>query len=297
MNIDLSGIGVVNATSLHGDGSFDEDTYRRHLDWMVANGVRFVQPAAATGQAMALSLAEWKQIVEVTVGHLKGRCLVTAYTGRDSTEETVALTRLSRDLGVDCAYVIQPFFSRPDAEGLYRHYRAVADAVPDLPIVFYNNPGRAGVNLPIPVMARLAGECGNFVGLKQSNLEELAPSFARLSDRMVVWGKSELELLYSLSLGAPGSLTFAGNIIPGPLVRIVDLWNKGDAGAARSLFKRYTPLMQAIHLEPVPGCIKYMLKRLGWEFGPSRLPGHEVSAETAREIDRVMEALGDEAFA
>jgi 4-hydroxy-tetrahydrodipicolinate synthase len=112
-----------------------------------------------------------------------------------------------------------------------------------------------------------------------------------LRGKIPVWPKSEKEMLVGLAHGSPGALTFAGNIIPGELVEIVDAWNRGELQRAREIYFRFLPLMNLIHIEPVPGPIKYMLKRLGFAFGDCRLPIHEVSEDHARKIDRVLAEL------
>jgi 4-hydroxy-tetrahydrodipicolinate synthase len=287
----ITGIGVVNATPLEPDDTLNEAEYRRHIRWLADCGVSFIQPCAATGQAMQMREAEFRRILELSVQELEGRALVTAYTGRPSTEETIRLTRLARDLGADAAYIIQPFFTRPDPEGIYLHYRAVARAVPGFPLVFYNNPDRAGVPIPLGVVERLVDEFDNFVGLKQSDLNLVAASFGRLRDRMTVWPKAEQELLMSLAHGAPGVLTFAGNLVPRELVKIVEAWNAGDLETARRVYYRILPLMEAIHWEPVPSVIKYALNKLGWSFGHCRLPVHDLSPESASRLDRLLADL------
>ncbi|MCZ7568878.1 MAG: dihydrodipicolinate synthase family protein [Ardenticatenaceae bacterium] len=290
LRIALSGVGVINVTPYTPHDRFNESEYCRHLNWLIEQGVSFVLPLAATGQALQSSEKEYRKVLAVTVEAAAGRVAVTAYAGRASTEETLRYVRLAREIGCDAVYIMQPYFSRPDPEGIYLHYRAVAEAV-DLPIVFYNNPDRAGVNLPIDIMERLVAESDRFVGLKQSDLNQLADSFLRLGSRIRVMAKSEKEILMGLALGAPGALTFAGNIVPGRLVQILDAWNRGDHDAARRLFYRILPLINIIHIEPVPAAVKHMLNRLGWDFGQPRLPSHPLSADHAQAVDHVLREL------
>ncbi|MDN5348550.1 MAG: 4-hydroxy-tetrahydrodipicolinate synthase [Clostridia bacterium] len=288
----IKGIGVVNATPLNPDDTVNEAEYRRHVRWLIESGVGFLQPCAATGQAMQTTEEEFKRIMEITVEEAKGKVLITAYTGRPSTAETIRLTKLARDIGADAAYIIQPFFTRPNPRGIYEHYKAIAEAVPDFPLVFYNNPDRAGVQIPVDVIDRLTDEYDNFVGLKQADLNFVATSFGQLRKKITVWPKAEQELLMGLAMGAPGVLTFAGNIIPKELSDIVKLWEAGEQEKAREIFYRFLPLMEAIHWEPVPACIKYMLNRMGWNFGHCRLPVKDVTPETAARLDQLLKDLG-----
>ncbi|MGH2498626.1 MAG: dihydrodipicolinate synthase family protein [Candidatus Limnocylindria bacterium] len=288
---DLRGVGVVNATPTRADGSIDEAEYRRHVRWLADAGVAFIQPAAATGQALTLTEAEHRQILEWSVDEVGDRVAVTAYSGRDGTAETVRLTKMAKEIGCAYAYIIQPYFSRPDHEGLLRHYATVAESV-DMPIVIYNNPDRAGVPVPISVMARLSERYDNIVGLKQSDLNAFADSVRALSPRMHVMPKSEKEALFGLALGSRAILGFSGNVIPSELVEIHRRWEAGDLAGAREVYLRFLPLMNAVHIEPVPGAVKWMLNAMGWSFGAPRLPGHELSDAHAREVDELLVSLG-----
>lgn len=287
----LHGVGCVNATPLTADGEIDEAEYRRHIRFLADSGITFLQPAAATGQALETSETELRQLIEWTVDEVGDRVQVTAYTGRDSTAETIRLTRMAADAGAHAAYLIQPYFSRPDAEGLFRHYAAVAEAV-ELPLVFYNNPDRAGVQLPDHVMSRLAQRYPHFVGLKQADLLLFADSYRTLSQHLHVMPKSEKEMLFGFAMGSDAVLTFAANIVPAELVAVHRSFEAGDIGAARAGFLKVLGLMNAIHLEPVPGAVKHMLNRMGWSFGEPRLPSHPLSEENSQRVERVLTDLG-----
>lgn len=287
----LHGAGVVNATPTRADGSIDQAEYRRHIRWLADCGVAFIQPAAATGQALTFTDKEYRQVLEWSVDEVGDRMAVTAYSGRDSTAETIRLTKLAKDIGCAYAYIIQPYFSRPDAEGLFRHYAAVAEAV-DLPIVIYNNPDRAGVPIPVPVMVRLSERYENIVGLKQSDLNAFADSFRALSPRVHVMPKSEKEVLFGLALGSRAVLGFSGNVIPREIVEIHRRWESGDLAGARELYLRVLPVMNAVHIEPVPGAVKWMLNAMGWSFGVPRLPGHELSDPHAQQVAELLVDLG-----
>jgi 4-hydroxy-tetrahydrodipicolinate synthase len=288
---ELRGVGCVNATPTRGDGSVNEAEYRRHIRWLADSGIAFLQPAAATGQALTLSETEIARILEWSVEEVGDRVFITAYSGRDATSETIHLTRLAKSIGCASAFVIQPYFSRPDPEGLFRHYAAVAEAV-DLPIVIYNNPDRAGVPVPVSVMDRLVRQYDNIVGLKQSDLNAFADSFQVLSPRIHVMPKSEKEMLFGFALGSRAILTFGANVIPAELATIHHLWEAGDLTAAQELYLRFVPLMNAIHIEPVPNAVKWMLNAMGWDFGLPRLPGHQLSELHQAEVGDILGRVG-----
>jgi 4-hydroxy-tetrahydrodipicolinate synthase len=288
---ELRGVGCVNATPTRADGSVNEAEYRRHIRWLADSGVAFIQPAAATGQALTLSETEIARILEWSVDEIGDRVFITAYSGRDATSETIHLTRLAKSIGCASAFIIQPYFSRPDPEGLFRHYAAVAEAV-DLPIVIYNNPDRAGVPVPVSVMDRLVRQYDNIVGLKQSDLNAFADSFQVLSPRIHVMPKSEKEMLFGFALGSRAILTFGANVIPTELATIHRLWEAGDLAAAQELYLRFVPLMNAIHIEPVPNAVKWMLNAMGWDFGLPRLPGHQLSELHQAEVGDILGRVG-----
>ena len=291
VNWEIRGVGCVNATPTRSDGSVNEREYRRHVRWLADSGVSFLQPAAATGQALTLSEIEIAHILEWSVDEVGDRVAITAYSGRDSTAETIRLTKLAKSIGCSSAFIIQPYFSRPDPEGLFRHYAAVAEAV-DLPIVIYNNPDRAGVPIPVSVMERLAERCDNIVGLKQSDLGAFADSYRALSPRLHVFPKSEKEMLFGFALGSRAILTFGANVIPAELVEIQRRWEAGDVRGAREIWLRFVPLMNAIHIEPVPGAVKWMLNEMGWDFGVPRSPGHELSQAHQAEVSEILARVG-----
>ena len=287
---ELRGVGCVNATPLRADGSVDEGEYRRHVRWLADAGISFIQPAAATGQALTLTESEITKILEWSCDEIGDRVFITAYSGRDGTAETIRMTKLAKEIGCHSAFLIQPYFSRPDPEGLFRHYAAIADAV-DLPIVIYNNPDRAGVTIPVSVMQRLVEYSPRFVGLKQSDLNAFADSFGALSSRIQVMPKSEKEMLFGFALGSRAILTFGANVIPAEEVEIMRRWEAGDLAGARELYLRFLPLMNAIHVEPVPGAVKFMLNEMGWSFGSPRLPGHDLSEAHQREVRELLTRL------
>jgi 4-hydroxy-tetrahydrodipicolinate synthase len=285
--VELRGIGVVNATPLTPDGKLNVPEYRRHVRWLIDNGVGFLHPHAATGQGPLSTMNEYRQVLEITVEEANGQALVAAYSGRASTEETIDATRVAKEAGADATFIIQPWYSRPDDRGLYLHYKAVAEAV-DIPIVIYNNPNRAGLSIPISVIQRLANDTKSIIGLKQSDLSAVVDSFGALRDVISVSPYGDAEILWGLAMGAKWSISYAANVIPAPMVRLFDAWTMGNLAEARRIFYRYLPLIRATHFEPLPSVIKYMLNSTGWSFGRPRLPIAEVSEATARVVDGLL---------
>ena len=177
------------------------------------------------------------------------------------------------------------------------HFSAIAEAANGLPLVFYNNPMRGGVRLPLSVMSRLIRDYDVFVGLKQSELSLLPESFHELGHRIQVIAKSERELLAGMAHGAIGALTFAGNIIPSELVSILEMWRSGDIAGSQKEYFRCLPVMNAIHLQPVPAAIHYMLKQLGWEVGDVRPPISPLTKDNQAAADGALAAVLGERLA
>ena len=290
MSYEVGGIGAVNPTPQNADGSVNEEEYRRHISWLTDNGIRFIQPAAATGQSMQTTREEYRRLLEISVEEIGDRAFVTAYAGRPDPRDTIEMVQIAEDAGAHSAFLIQPFFSTPDQEGLYLYYKAVAEGT-KLPLVFYNNPARAGINLGVDAMDRVTDEVPNYVGLKQSNIDEFPEAIRRLSGKIKVMPKSEHHILFGFAFGSPGVLTFAANIVPDRLVAIQTAWENGDHVKAKDIYLECLPLFDIIHIEPVPNAVFYMLNRMGWNFGTPRIPGHELSEEHKQRVDEVLRSL------
>lgn len=289
----IRGIGVVVATPIDDGGQVDEDEYRRHLRWLIENGVGYVQPSAATGQVMQTTDAEYERLLSIAVEECQGtETLVTAYPGRPDTAHTIRLTQLAREIGADAYFLVQPLFTRPDARGLYEHYRSVIEAVPGFPVVLYNNPDRTSVQLPLDVIEQLVHEREEVIGLKQGDLAQLIESYRRVGRVVPVWSRGEFDLLVVLAMGGPGSISFAGNIIAPELVEIYRRWGRGELEAARELFYRCLPVIMACHWAPIPAAIKYMMRKRDWRVGPPRMPIVDVDDATATRLDAALVSAG-----
>lgn len=288
----IRGIGVVVATPVDDQGKVVEEEYRRHLRWLIESGVAYVQPSAATGQVMQTSDEEYERLLAIAVEECSGtNTLVTAYPGRADTMHTIRLTKKAQELGADAQFLVQPLFSKPDAAGLYEHYRRVIESTPGLPVVLYNNPDRTSVQLPLDVIERLTDEYTDVIGLKQADPAQLVESYRRLGRRIPVWSRGEFDLLTVLALGGPGSISFSGNIIAPELVRIYELWSSGDTTAARELFYRCLPVIQGCHWAPIPGAIKYMMTKRGWKVGAPRLPILPVGDDLKARLDAALDEV------
>tara|TARA_Y100001934_G_scaffold264244_1_gene340851 strand:+ start:1445 stop:2017 length:573 start_codon:yes stop_codon:yes gene_type:complete len=186
---------------------------------------------------------------------------------------------------------MQPFFTKPDDKGVFLYFKAIAQEV-KLPLVLYNCPSRAIINMSVDPMDRITDEVPNFVGLKQTNLDEFPEAVRRLSGKFKVMPCAEDQMLFDFVLGAPGVLRFSANVIPERLVAIQNAWKSGDHDKVRKVYLECLPLFKIIHIEPVPNAVVYMLNRMGWNFGTQRIPAHEPSEEHKQQIDEVLRSTG-----
>jgi len=272
MALNMSGLAVVNATPMRADGSVNEDVYVEHVKWLVESGVSYVVPAAATGEIMTLTEAERQRLVALAVQTLSGKGRVVAYAGRGSTRETVAAMRQAHEDGAHAAYIVQPWFCKPDQNGLYAHFKAAAEASDGLPLIIYNNPDRTSCSITHDTMARILDTLPAYQGIKDADHSSLLETFGRFIERIPVWPRSEREMLWALASGGNGVLSFSGNYLPRELSGIISTWKSGEVEAARKEYLRVYPLMRAVFSQPIPATVKFALNAIGFDFGDPRLP-------------------------
>jgi 4-hydroxy-tetrahydrodipicolinate synthase len=272
------------------NGGVDEQALCDLIERCLSDGVSGFVPCGSTGESATLSHEEHKQVVEVTVKAVKGRAPVIAGTGSNYTAEAIDLTRHAREAGANGALLISPYYNKPTQEGIYLHYKAVAEAV-DIPLIIYNIPGRTASNILPETIARLA-EIDNVAGVKEAcgNLQQIA-EVARLCgpDFDVISGDDALTLPI-LSVGGCGVITASGNVVPGDMVELCRAWEAGDAGRARALHQKLLPLWTALFLETNPIPIKAALHLQGRTSDEVRLP---LTRMTAPNLEKLRLALKD----
>jgi 4-hydroxy-tetrahydrodipicolinate synthase len=274
------------------NGDFDEAAFCRLIDFQIENGVTGIVPVGTTGESPTLDHEEHRRVIEVAVKQAAARCLVIAGTGSNATSEAVSLTREAQRAGADGALLVSPYYNKPTQEGLYQHYRKIAEAT-DLPLVLYSIPGRCGVEIGIETVRRLVETCANIVAIKEaggsvdrvSQLRNVVPeNFSILS------GDDPLTLAF-MAVGAQGVVSVASNIIPAEVGHLVDAAESGKLDTAKKLHRRYYPLFKDLFLETNPIPIKTALAwagRIALEF---RLPLCEMSESNAARLRATMEKL------
>jgi len=252
-------------TPFTADGAaVDESALARLVEHQIAGGSHGVSCTGTTGEPTSLTPAERERVIRLVVEIAAGRVPVVAGTGSSNTAETIALTRHAAAVGADAVLVVAPYHVRPTQEGLFQHFRAVAASV-DLPVILYNIPGRAGVNVAPETQRRVRAACPNVVGVKEANAD-----FAQVSHDLAACGRdwkvfSGIEALCfpMLALGGAGHVSATGNVLPREVAALYDLAAAGRWDEARDLHFRLLALNEVLFIETNPGPVKFLLGAMG----------------------------------
>ena len=272
------------------NGQVDEAKLRELVELHVASGTDGLIPCGTTGESPTLSHDEHRQVVEIVVDAARKRVPVVAGTGSNSTREAIELTRHAERAGASGALVVNPYYNKPTQEGLYRHFRAVAEAV-SLPIITYNIQGRTAVNVETATMARLARDCQNIVGVKEASgsLDQMSQVIAACGPNFSVLSGDDNITLPLLAIGGHGVVSVIANLVPREVAEMVRAALDGDFKRARELHYRLFPLARAAFLETNPIPIKEAMAMAGMLEPEFRLPMCRMSdanRETLRGILR-----------
>lgn len=274
------------------NGRVDERALGELIEFQIANGTDGIVPCGTTGESATLSHQEHERVVAFTVEAVKRRVPVIAGAGSNSTDEAIALTRHAKQAGADGALLITPYYNKPMQEGLFRHYKAVADAV-DLPLVLYNIPGRTSVNMAPSTVARLAA-VRNIVAIKEGSgsLQQVSDIIRTCGDRITVLSGDDALTLPMMAVGAKGVITVTANIAPADMAAMVDAFAAGKFNEATRLHYKLYPLFTALFLETNPIPVKEALAMMGKIDGELRLPLSPLSTESREKLARVMKDYG-----
>ena len=254
------------------DTGIDEEAFRAHIDRQIRSGIDGIVPCGTTGESPTLSHAEHKRVIEIAVSEAKGRVPVLAGTGSNNTAEAVELTKFAKSAGADGGLVITPYYNKPTPEGLYRHFKTIAEAV-KLPLVAYNVPGRTGVNMTADTVARVADIPG-VVGIKEAtgNMMLANEIIARTRPDFIVLSGDDFTVLPLLSIGGKGVISVASNLVPGEMSALVKAFFAGDNAEAKRLHYKLLPLVEALFVETNPIPVKTAMAMLGFVWPDLRLP-------------------------
>lgn len=273
-------------------GRVDEKALADLIEFQIANGTDGIVPCGTTGESATLTHTEHERVVALTVEVVKRRVPVIAGAGSNSTDEAIALTKHAKGVGADGALLITPYYNKPTQEGLFRHYKAVADAV-DLPIVLYNIPGRTCVNMAPATVARLTAH-RNIVAIKEGSgsLQQVSDIIKACGDRIVVLSGDDPLTLPMLAVGAKGVITVTANIVPGDMAAMMDAFAAGRHEDARRLHYKMHGLFAALFYETNPIPVKEALAMMGRIDGEIRLPLTPMSSENRDKLARVLKEYG-----
>ena len=255
------------------NGSLDEAALRRHIDWVIEEGSHGIVPVGTTGESPTLSHEEHKRVVEIAVDEARGRVPVIAGTGSNSTAEAIDFTRHAEKARADAALVVVPYYNKPTQEGLYAHFKAVADAAA-LPILIYNVPSRTVANIAVETVDRLAKSCPNIIGIKDATADLARPSLQRhlTGDRFLQFSGEDATALGFNAHGGTGCISVTANVAPRLCAQFQEATLSGDYAAAILIQDRLMPLHTALFIETSPAPVKYAASLLGLCEPDVRLP-------------------------
>ncbi|MGB0118225.1 MAG: 4-hydroxy-tetrahydrodipicolinate synthase, partial [Terriglobales bacterium] len=249
----LRGCGTALVTPFSQDGAVDENALRNLAAWQVESGIDFLIPCGTTGETPTLNHDEWLRVIDVTIEVVAGRVPIVAGATSNSTQEAVAKAKeVAARPGVDAILTASPYYNKPTQEGQYRHFRAIAEAV-DKPIIVYNVPGRTAANLEPATLARLT-EVPNIAGVKEAsgNMTQIAEVLNVVPETFTVLSGDDAVTLPVIALGGVGVISVASNEIPREMAEMTRAALSNDWQTARTLHRKYLPLMQANFIESSP---------------------------------------------
>jgi 4-hydroxy-tetrahydrodipicolinate synthase len=288
----MFGGAIVAIVTPFRNGKVDEEAFRQLIEEQIAAGTDGIVPCGTTGESTTLSHEEHDRVVEITIDAVKKRVPVIAGTGSNSTAEALRLTKHAFEAGADGALLVCPYYNRPTQEGLYLHYRTVAEKVP-IPIIVYNIASRTGTNMFTETLARLA-KIPNIVGVK-----EASGSIKQMSDVVHLCGPDfdvlsgdDIFTLPLLALGGKGVISTVSNVVPGDMSGLVDAFAAGDLEKARALHFRMSPLIDAIFIETNPIPVKTALALMGKIDGELRLPLCRMTEKNEAVLKKALQEYG-----
>ena len=274
------------------DGKLDEAAYRELIEFQIEGGIHGIVPCGTTGESATLSHQEHKRVVEACVDQVKKRVPVVAGTGSNNTAEALELTKHAQAAGADYALLITPYYNKPTQEGLYQHFKTIADNT-SIPMVVYNVPSRTSVNLLPETLARLA-EIPNIVAVKEAtgDLKQCAKIVDLCGDKITLLSGDDFTVLPLLAIGGKGVISVVSNVAPQDMAGMCEAFARGDLAGARRLHYKMWPLMEAMFYETNPMPAKTALKMMGKITGEVRQPLCPMSQANEDKLRQVLKKYG-----
>jgi 4-hydroxy-tetrahydrodipicolinate synthase len=291
MTIQPKGIIPPIVTPLDKNENVDKKAIFRVVNYLIKEGVHGLFPLGSTGEWYGLNFDQKREVIETVMEATDKRVPVYAGTGAITTKETICLTKLATDIGVDALSVITPVFITPNDQELYNHYQAISSST-DLPIILYNNPGRTGINLNVDLVVKLS-KISNIIGIKDSSgdMAQGAEYIRRTDDNFAVLAGRDTLIYGFLAYGGKGAIAATANIVPKIVVKIYEEYQKGNYQEALKAQFQLAPLRIAFSLGSFPVVIKEALNLLGIEVGSTLKPVEPLTEEARKKLREVLQDM------
>jgi 4-hydroxy-tetrahydrodipicolinate synthase len=295
MKVDwLRGCATALVTPFAASGAIDEEAFRALIEYQITGGVRLLVPCGTTGESATMTEDEDQRVIKIAVEAARGRARIIAGTGSNATSWAIENSLIARDLGADAVLVVAPYYNKPTQEGMYAHFRAVAEAVGDLPVVIYNVPGRTSSNINAQTTLRLARDVENIAAVKEASgdITQIMAILRNRPENFSVLSGDDALTFALLALGADGLISVAANEAPAFMSQMVNQALEGDWNGARELHYKLLPLMEANFIESSPGPVKAALALMNMIEENLRLPLVPVQDKTRSRLREVLAELG-----
>ena len=287
----FKGTGTALVTPMNRDGTVNEEDLRRLVDFQEENGVDMLLPCGSTGEAATLTTEEHIRVIETVIDQAK-RAKVVAGAGSNCTREAVELTKKAADMGADGILSISPYYVKPTQEGIYLHYKAIAEAA-DIPVIIYNVPGRTGSNIAAETEIRLAG-VPNIAGVKEASgkLDQIKDILAGRPEGFSVLSGDDSMTYDVMCAGGNGVFSVVSNFLPKEMSQMTNYLLEGNKTEAKKIHDRLMPIFKGAFIESNPIPAKYVMAKLGFGTNTPRLPLTPLSKESAVKLDEILAQYG-----
>jgi 4-hydroxy-tetrahydrodipicolinate synthase len=289
----ITGSIVALVTPMHEDGSVDYPALRRLIDWHIAEGTDCIGVVGTTGESPTVSVEEHHEIIRVSVEQAKGRVPIMAGCGANSTAEAIELAKFARKIGADCQLQVVPYYNKPTQEGQYRHFKAIAEAAGDLPIILYNVPGRTVADMQHDTVLRLA-EVPGIVGIKEAtgNIERAQWLIRDVPEGFAVYSGDDPTAVALMLCGGQGNVSVTANVAPRLMHELCVAAVAGDAQGAMAIQRKLMPVHKQLFVEANPIPLKWAMARMGLCGGALRLPMTQLSPANEAVVEAALRASG-----
>jgi len=283
---------VALVTPFKGD-QVDEAAYKKLIEWQIKEGTNGIVPCGTTGESPTLSEKEHAQVVEICVQAVAKRIPVIAGAGSNSTREAINMTKHAAKVGADAVLVVTPYYNKPTNKGIYLHYKAVSESA-DIPIILYNIAGRTARNIEPELMAKLASDFKNIVGVKEASgsLEQMLRIKEMCPKDFILTSGDDALTLPILAIGGVGVISVAANIVPRDVVAVINAFNKGDLKKAQEINLKLMPLVRSLFIETNPIPVKKACELMGLCDGTLRLPMCDMEESNLAKLKQALKTYG-----